>query len=161
LKLWFLIPRLRTFIKFYSMCFIILLVCVHVLSHVWLFVTPWIVTLQTPLSIEFSGQEYWSRLPFPTPGGLSTPGIEPTSFTALVLGDGLFTTVPHGKHTFNIAVAKLYNMVLILHVMQIHHTIWIIFGIISFKIVIVIFILRTLDHLSLYLLILYYIIWKC
>ena len=55
--------------------------------------------------------------------GLSTPGIEPASSTALVLGDGLFTTVPHGKHTFNIAVAKLYNMVLILHVMQIHHTI--------------------------------------
>ena len=35
-------------------------VCVWVLSHVWLFVTPWTVTHQTPLSVEFSRQEYWS-----------------------------------------------------------------------------------------------------
>ena len=40
-----------------------------VLSHVWLFVTPWTVACQAPLSMEFSRQEYWSRLPFPTPGG--------------------------------------------------------------------------------------------
>ena len=46
------------------------------------------------------------------------PGIEPTSPMAPVLADDLFTTVPHGKPTFNIAVAKLYNMVLIFHVMQ-------------------------------------------
>ena len=44
--------------------------CVRVLSHVWLFVTPWTVTCQAPLSIEFSRQEYWSGLPFPPPRDL-------------------------------------------------------------------------------------------
>ena len=50
-----------------------------VLSHVWLFATPWTVACQTPLSMGFSRQEYWSRLPFPPPGDLPNPGIEPTS----------------------------------------------------------------------------------
>ena len=34
---------------------------------------------QSPLSMEFPRQEYWSRLPFPTPGDLSDPEVEPTS----------------------------------------------------------------------------------
>ena len=37
--------------------------------------TPWTVACQAPLSMEFSRQEYWSRLPFPTPGDLPNPGI--------------------------------------------------------------------------------------
>ena len=45
------------------------------LSHVWLFVTPWTVTLQAPLSMELSRQGYWSGLPFPTPGDLPNPGM--------------------------------------------------------------------------------------
>ena len=46
-----------------------------------LFVTPWPVTCQTPLSMEFPRQEYWSWLPFPSTGGggLPNPGIEPKS----------------------------------------------------------------------------------
>ena len=43
-------------------------VCVCVLSHVWLFGTPWIVAHQVSLSMEFSRQEYWNGLPFPTVG---------------------------------------------------------------------------------------------
>ena len=43
-------------------------------SHVWLFVTPWTVAYQAPQSTEFSRQEYWSGLPFPSPGDLPTPG---------------------------------------------------------------------------------------
>ena len=43
--------------------------------------TPWTVVRQAPLSMEFSRQEYWSGLPFPSPGGLSDPGIEPRSPT--------------------------------------------------------------------------------
>ena len=39
--------------------------------------TPWTVAHQAPLSMEFSRQEYWSELPFPSPGDLSDPGIEP------------------------------------------------------------------------------------
>ena len=43
--------------------------------------TPWTVPLQTPLSVEFSRQEYWSGLPFPSPGDLPDPGIESGSPT--------------------------------------------------------------------------------
>jgi len=46
-------------------------------SHVRLFATPCTVTHQTPLSMGFSRQEYWSGLPFPPPGGLPNPEIEP------------------------------------------------------------------------------------
>ena len=41
--------------------------------------TPWTVAHQAPLSMGFSKQEYWSRLPFPSPGDLPSPGIEPAS----------------------------------------------------------------------------------
>ena len=50
-------------------------------SWVRLFVTPWTVALQAPLSMEFFRQEYWSGLPFPSPGDLPDPGIEPGSST--------------------------------------------------------------------------------
>ena len=49
------------------------------LSCVQLFVTPWTVAYQASLSMEFSRQEYQSGLPFPSPGDLPDPGIEPRS----------------------------------------------------------------------------------
>ena len=49
------------------------------LSRVQLFATPWIAAYQAPLSMGFSRQEYWSGLPFPSPGDLPNPGIEPRS----------------------------------------------------------------------------------
>ena len=49
------------------------------LSRVQLFATPWTVAYQASLSMGFSRQEYWSGLPFPSPGDLPEPGIEPTS----------------------------------------------------------------------------------
>ena len=52
---------------------------VKLLSHVRLFATLWTVAHQAPQSIEFSRQEYWSGLPFPSPGGLPNPGIKPGS----------------------------------------------------------------------------------
>ena len=51
------------------------------LSCVWFFATPWTVAYQAPLSMEFSRQEYWSGLPFPSPGDLPDAGIEPGSHT--------------------------------------------------------------------------------
>ena len=51
------------------------------LSRVQLFVTPWTVAYQAPPSMEFSRQEYWSGLPFPSLGNLADPGIEPRSPT--------------------------------------------------------------------------------
>ena len=57
-------------------------------------VIPWTVALQAPLSMEFSRQEYWSELPFPSPGDLSDPEIEPES---PALAGRFFTTEPPGK----------------------------------------------------------------
>ena len=49
------------------------------LNRVQLFETSWTVTYQAPLSMGFSRQKYWSRLPFPSPGDLPNPGVEPGS----------------------------------------------------------------------------------
>ena len=54
-------------------------VYVQLLSHARLSVTLWTVAYQAPLSTGFSHQEYWSDLPFPPPGDLLDPGIEPVS----------------------------------------------------------------------------------
>ena len=60
-------------------------VCAQTLSHIWLFVTPWTVAHQAPLSMEFSRQEYWSELPFPSTRDLPNPGIEPMPFESPAL----------------------------------------------------------------------------
>ena len=52
---------------------------------------------QAPLSIEFSGQEYWSGLPFPPPGDLPNSGIESVSLASPALAGRFFTTAPPGK----------------------------------------------------------------
>ena len=49
------------------------------LSHVQLFETPWTITYRALLSMGFSGQRYWSGLPFPSPEDLADPGIETRS----------------------------------------------------------------------------------
>ena len=54
---------------------------VKTFSCVRLFENPWTEAHQAPLSIRFSRQEYWSELPFPSPGDLPDPGIEPRSPT--------------------------------------------------------------------------------
>ena len=64
------------------------------LSHVQLFVTPWTVAYQAPLSIGFSRQDYWSGLPFPSPGDLPNPGIESMS---PALQTGTLPSEPPGK----------------------------------------------------------------
>ena len=55
---------------------------------------PWIVVHQAPLSVEFSRQEYWSGLPFPTPRDLPDPGIETVSLAYPTLAGKFFTTAP-------------------------------------------------------------------
>ena len=64
------------------------------LSHVRLFATLWTIAHQAPLSTGFSRQEYWSGLPFPSPGDLPNPGIEPRSPS--LQADAL-TSEPLGK----------------------------------------------------------------
>ena len=58
---------------------------------------PWTVAHQASLYMGFSRQEYWSGLPFPTPGDLSDPGIEPTSLVPSTLAGRFFTTNPPRK----------------------------------------------------------------
>ena len=65
---------------------------VFVLIRVQLFVTPWTVALQGPLSMRFSRQEYWNRLPCSNPEDLPHPGIEPESLTFPALAGEFFTT---------------------------------------------------------------------
>ena len=54
-------------------------------SRVWLFVIPWTVARQAPLSMGFSGQEHWSGLPCPPPGDLPDPGVKPASLVSPAL----------------------------------------------------------------------------
>ena len=68
--------------------------CAQSLSCVQLFETPWAVSCQAPLSVGFSRQEHWSGLPFPPPGDLPSPGIEPESPASPALAGRLFTTEP-------------------------------------------------------------------
>ena len=56
------------------------------------FATPWAAAHQSSLSMGFSRQEYWNGLPFPSPGDLLDPGIEPTSLMSLALAGVFFTT---------------------------------------------------------------------
>ena len=64
------------------------------LSRVQLFVTPWTVAYQAPPSMGFSRQEYWSGVPFPSPGDVPDPGIEPRSPS---LEADTLTSEPPGK----------------------------------------------------------------
>ena len=69
----------------------------ELLNCVQLFVIPWIVARQAPLSMGFLRQEYWSGVPFPPPGDLPDPGIQPVSPVAPELAGRIFTTEPPGK----------------------------------------------------------------
>ena len=78
-------------------------------SHVQLFVTPWTTAHQAPLSMEFSRQEYWSRLQLPTPGDLPDPGLKPASSA---LAGRFFTTEPPEKpfHLMRIQQKKVDSL---------------------------------------------------
>ena len=81
------------------------------LSHVRLFVTPRTAAYQAPPSMGFSRQEYWSALPFPSPGDLPNPGIEPRSpaLQADSLPTELLTETPAKKKKCLIACTPLHQ----------------------------------------------------
>jgi len=62
----------------------------QLLSPVRLFASLWTTACQTPLSMGFSSQEFWSGLPFPPPGDLPDPGIELASPTSPAPAGGFF-----------------------------------------------------------------------
>ena len=78
--------------------FLHIFVKVKSLSRVQLFVTPWTVAHQAPPSMGFSRQEYWSGLPFPSPGDLPNPGIEPRS--PALQADALTSELPGNVATY-------------------------------------------------------------
>ena len=67
-------------------------VVVQLLSHAQLFVTPWTIVCWAPLPMEFSRQNYQSRVPFPTLEELLDPGFKPTTLASPALAGGFFTT---------------------------------------------------------------------
>ena len=79
----------------YHTVLIAVALCMHACSVMFDSVTPTdlcSIALQSPLSMEFSGQEYWSGLPFPTPEDLPDPEIELISLVSPALAGGFFTT---------------------------------------------------------------------
>ena len=70
------------------------------IAHLCSTVTPWTVACQTPLSMGCSRQEYWSGLPFPSPGDHPDPGIESAS---PALAGAFFPTEPPGKPCLHVA----------------------------------------------------------
>ena len=76
---------------------------------VQVFATPWTVAHQAPVSLGFSGQEYWSQLPFPPPGDLPNPGIEARSS---VLQAGSLSSEPPGKLLWwrEVTIKKLLDL---------------------------------------------------
>ena len=78
------------------------IVVVQSLNHVQLFATPWTVALQAPLFMEFSKQEYWSGLPF------LSPGIKPMSLLSPALAGGFFTTELPGSPLLYVSYVKLF-----------------------------------------------------
>ena len=83
-----------SFVYWYGKKYSISHTCAQLVSHVWLFATPWTVACWAPRSMGFPRQEYWSSVPFHPPGGLPDQGMELLS-PALV--SGFSTTEPLGS----------------------------------------------------------------
>ena len=85
-------------------------ICLCVLSHVQFFVTQWTVACRVALSMEFSRQEYWSRLPFHPPEDLPDPRIEPMSLLSPALAGGFFSIASPGKPSDLIIYVHTHTM---------------------------------------------------
>ena len=90
-------------------CVPINLVCAQALRLVLLFVTPWTVARQAPLSMDFPGKNSGVGLPFPASGDLPHPRIIPTSPEFPAMAGRFFTTVPSLSLTF-VIFTKIYWM---------------------------------------------------
>ena len=83
------------------------------LSRVWLFATRWTVAYQALPSMGFSRQKYWSGLPFPFPGDLPSPGIEPRS--PALQADALLSEPPGNHYFFSVTSSKYHLMFITLY----------------------------------------------
>ena len=102
------VPENQAQIPWHALC-----VSACVLSHIQLFATPWTLAHQPPLSMGFPKQEYWSGLPFLTPGGLPNSGIKAASpalagrFLTTIFSN-VFTSYFPAHHISLIASNKLF-----------------------------------------------------
>ena len=85
---------------------VLLLLILSCFSHILLFAIRWSVVCQAPLSTGFSRQKYWSGLPFPLPGDLPDPGIEPSSPTSTIENNACCGLVIYGLYF--VEVGPLY-----------------------------------------------------
>ena len=99
---------------------LLLLTGACVLTHVQLSATPWTVAHQAALSMEFSRQEHWSGLPFPPPGDLPDPGIEPVFPVSPAVTGGFFTTEPSGKPSEMVLISKKIHFPLFGKILSLH-----------------------------------------
>ena len=83
--------------------------CVCVLSNVQLFANLWTVAHQAPVSIQSFRQEYWSGLPFPPPGDLPIPGIEPLSLVSAALQRDSLLLSHQGSPIKQVVLASFYK----------------------------------------------------
>ena len=97
-------------------CFIFSKIHAWVLSHVWLFVAPWTINCQAPLSMGFPRQEYWHGLPFPSPGDLPDPGIEPRSPASPALAADSLPPCHLGSPSTEVGI--------IIHTVQLSEQVW-------------------------------------
>ena len=92
------------------------------LSCVWLFATLWTVVCQAPLSLEFSRQNYWSGLPFPSARDVLNPGIKPESSVSPALASGFSTTDPPGTlYLFCVWYNILFKLIIVFHLMSLRN----------------------------------------
>ena len=106
--------QLKTYVNQAIMFYALNLYSACMLSHlsrVWLCATLWTVALQVPLSVGFSRQEHWSRLPSPPPGDLPNPGIEPQSLMSTALASEFFTTsAPWETQTYIVMYVNYFSI---------------------------------------------------
>ena len=100
--------RISIFLQCLSWVYVYVCVVLSRFSCIQLFVTPWAVACQAPVSMEFSRQEYWSMVPFPPPGDLADPGIEPMSPSSPA--GRFFTTEPPGEPNYLLLVVNLSTL---------------------------------------------------
>ena len=101
----------------FCVCIFILIrvyVCVCMLSCDWLFVILWFVAHQTPLSMEFSTQEYWSGLPCSTSRGSFQPREWTCTSCCSSIAGRFFTTEPPGKPSINLMRVQMQFLILLI-----------------------------------------------
>ena len=104
---WWWVFFCKVILFLYIFCMMLMLSC-SVMSNS---VNPWTTAYQAPLSMKFSRQEYWSGLPFPTPGSIPNPWIEPAFPVSHALAGEFFTTAVPSKFPYILDINSLQDVI--------------------------------------------------